>query len=70
MEPECSFRTNDLESEIRTLVLDLEGDVGDLRDLEVGTRSPDVGQMSRRGKTIAPEVAVITLVTWSKEKKK
>jgi len=63
VEPECSFRTNDLETEIRTLVLDLEGDVGDLRDFEVGTRTPDVGQMSGRSQAIAAEVAVITLVT-------
>ena len=67
MEPEDGFRPNNLEGEIRTLVLDLERDVRDVGDLEVGTRSPDLGQMSGRGQAVASEVAVVTFGTWEKE---
>ena len=69
MEPEDGFRPNHLEGEIGTLVLDLERDVRDVGDLEVGTRSPDVGQMSGRGQAVASEVAVVTFGTWGKENK-
>ena len=69
MEPEDGFRPNHLEGEIGTLVLDLERDVRDVGDLEVGARSPDVGQMSGRRQAIASEVAVVTFGTWGKENK-
>ena len=69
MEPEDGFRPNNLEGEIRTLVLDLERDVRDVGDLEVGTRSPDLGQMSGRRQAIASEVAVVTFGTWWKKNK-